>query len=157
MLTCEICGKADIKTGQGMAGHKQFAHKQLSSGEPARSSATLATEDLVFEQVTALESELQEEFQEQLKQLGRQLERRTMQLGSKAELSDSTQRFEQAFNERDAKLTQLEARVDFVERGLRAVVDLINDRVEPILEMHEFEVMVVVSGVEISDLKRKHT
>lgn len=107
MLTCEICGKADIKTGQGMAGHKQFAHKQLTSGGAAHSSATLASEDMVLEHVVALEHDLQEEFQEQLKLLERQLERRTLKLGSKAEISS------------------LEHRVEDIEATMSAVVEFV--------------------------------
>ena len=67
MLTCDICGKDNIKTAQGLAGHLQFAHKQLSTGDPARSSATLATEDLLYQRLDDLEVDLESHI-EQLEQ-----------------------------------------------------------------------------------------
>lgn len=67
MLTCDICGKDSIKTGQGLAGHKQFAHQQLPSGERAETSIALATEELLYKRLDDLEEDLESHI-EQLEQ-----------------------------------------------------------------------------------------
>ena len=112
MLTCETCGKNDIKTGQGLAGHMQFAHKQLSSGLPAAPGSKLATEAVVYEGLNELEKSLQEELE--------QLEQVALQLGSKAEISDLKQRVE-------ILQVAMSGLVDFVE-SLSAVVLHIDGR-----------------------------
>ena len=85
MHTCDICQK-ELRTAKRLSGHKQFLHKLLPSGDEARSYATLATEEVVYEGLNALEGDLQEEL--------KQLEQRISQLGSKAELSEVTERQE---------------------------------------------------------------
>ena len=80
MLDCDICGKSDIKTSQGLAGHRQFAHQQLTSGEPARASYALVTEDMLYDGLNDIERDLQAGIE--------QLEQRTLQFSTKSELSE---------------------------------------------------------------------
>ena len=147
MFACEICGK-ELRTAKGLSGHRQFQHKLLASGDKARPYAALATERQLDEAREALASE----FHATLESVRRELFEAGEQLGGKL-WEAAKPHFEQAFSKRDALFKQLDARVDSIERRLEAA----DERVLPILEMHEITGGLVVSGVRIGNLKREHT
>lgn len=102
MINCDICGK-ECKTGQGLAGHKQWVHgiapaKSQLRLEPTTKSATkleleelddrLELTELVAEQLTEQVKTSGEQHAKQLNELQKQVEQHAKRLDEQASYSN---------------------------------------------------------------------